>query len=484
MVAATMQKNVLPNTLLSPHHQHAPWIVLVRELRVCRPLKLPVHSGKMSHNTPSGAVSAPKAPNTITCRSQRWLSLAVNLALVVVLAALAALFITGGYQLEIGPWQIRSHRLSPLLRLLLPLLLLRLWLSLGWQNLLLLLGSCGFALLLGEGLVRWVDPPLSNPNLVQIHRPSTAFDWELIPGSGGVGTLGEHIHINAAGFRDRDYPQEKPPGTFRIAVMGDSFTFGMGVELTDTYHQQLATLLSEDIGEDTRENIEVLSFGVIGYQIWQHLALLQQRVLDYQPDVVILALFLDDLEKTYAPHHDPDWQPHNPFAQLLPPQPSPSQLWTLLDNLRRRLEHRYRHRRGADYLQGIEARKQSVNAFYRQVQSGQLAPQVYQQFGDSLEQFVAQVRAAGAAPLLAYIPDASQLHEAQRQDINRRIATIAAALETPYVDFTPSFEAAEDPRSLYLFPLDAHTSPQGHALMAQELEAALRQADLLRAAGS
>jgi len=404
-------------------------------------------------------------------RPLRW---SLNLALLLVLGAVVALLASGGYVLDLGFWRITSHRLGPLLRLLLPLLLLRLWLAVGWRNLLLLLASSALGLGLAELAVRALAPPLAEPNMVQIHRPSAEFDWELVPGSGGVGVLGETIRINAAGFRDVDRPLAKPPGTFRIAVIGDSFTFGMGVELSETFHQALAARLAAEYPQ-----VEVLGFGVAGYQLWQHLELLRRRVLDYDPDVVVLALFLDDIEKTRAPHGDPAWQPHNPFAELLPAVQSPSRLWTLLGNLYRLLEVRYRYRRGVDYLQGIEERKRSVDGFYRQVQAGTLPAPVYRDYARTLGEFVAAVRGHGARCLLAYIPDASQLHEPERQHINAFIGQLAAEFRVNLVDFTPLFEAVDDPRNLYLFPLDAHTSTAGHALMARALARALETAGLL-----
>lgn len=405
---------------------------------------------------------------------QRLPRLGVDLALLLVLAAMAALLISGGYTLELGGWQISSHRLDPLLRLLLILAILRLWLAVGWKNLLLVGISTGLALLAGEFMVRLLNPPLAQPNMVQIHRPSAQLDWELVPEASGVGVLGETIRINQAGFRDRPHPLEKPEGAWRIAVMGDSFTFAMGVDLEQSFHQVLAANLAESY-----PSTEILAFGVAGYQLWQHLALLRHRVLDYQPDVVVLALFLDDIERPRSPVGQAGWAPHNPFVELLPPLENPSRLWTLLGNINRLLEVRYRYQRGADHLKGIEARRTAVDEFYQQVQFGKLPPQNYQDFADTLASFVSEVRSSGARCLLAYIPDASQLHQPRRQDINARIDALARELEVGFVDFTPSFESVEDPAALYLFPLDAHTSATGHRLMAQTLEAALEAGNLL-----
>jgi hypothetical protein len=40
---------------------------------------------------------------------------------------------------------------------------------------------------------------------------------------------------NSAGFRGRELTEAKPPGVFRVAVIGDSITMGSGVREDDTY---------------------------------------------------------------------------------------------------------------------------------------------------------------------------------------------------------------------------------------------------------
>ena len=42
--------------------------------------------------------------------------------------------------------------------------------------------------------------------------------------------MGEHLRFNAQGYREREYSKTKPPGVFRIAVIGDALEIpGPGV---------------------------------------------------------------------------------------------------------------------------------------------------------------------------------------------------------------------------------------------------------------
>ena len=41
------------------------------------------------------------------------------------------------------------------------------------------------------------------------------------------------VHVNSSGYREREFAAVKPSGAFRIAVVGDSFTYGNGVRQED-----------------------------------------------------------------------------------------------------------------------------------------------------------------------------------------------------------------------------------------------------------
>src|SRR5262249_11129127 len=51
--------------------------------------------------------------------------------------------------------------------------------------------------------------------------------------------------INSHGLRDDEIRLPKPPHVFRILLLGDSFTFGVGVELHETFTKQLGALLNQ-----------------------------------------------------------------------------------------------------------------------------------------------------------------------------------------------------------------------------------------------
>ena len=76
----------------------------------------------------------------------------------------------------------------------------------------------------------------------------------------------------------------------------------------------------------------------------------------------------------------------------------------------------------------------------------------------------------GSKLVVIMIPDASQLHEPEKQHINRFVEHVCIKNDIPFIDATPLFEIEEDPNSLFLFPFDPHTSPKGHRIIAELLE--------------
>src|SRR3989338_8759202 len=117
---------------------------------------------------------------------------------------------------------------------------------------------------------------------------------EHIPNKEGK-MYGAYVMINSLGYRDKEYNTQKPEGTFRILVFGDSNTFGLGVNQGETYSDQLELLLNKN---SSRE-YEVWNLGRIGHNTLQELEILQRWGLGYEPDLIILGYHHADPECPY-----------------------------------------------------------------------------------------------------------------------------------------------------------------------------------------
>jgi lysophospholipase L1-like esterase len=253
-------------------------------------------------------------------------------------------------------------------------------------------------------------------------------------------------------------------------VVGDSFTFGQGVNLEDTYSKHLERLIN-----DQGTTSEVINCGVIGYGMWQYLEVLRRKVIPYKPDLVILGIFIDDIATSISPHKNMENLPGtNPFAKDASDLINRSYLWNFFENWNTIFETKYRYRRGYEYLKGIEERKKATGPAHpetnwHKIMYGKLPKQTYLDFAQTLDEFVRTCERANIQVLIALIPDAAQLHEPERQAVNHFVAKTCREIGVPFVDVTKRLEKEEDPRTLYLFPFDAHTSPKGHRLIAESI---------------
>lgn len=107
---------------------------------------------------------------------------------------------------------------------------------------------------------------------------------------------------NSNGLRDKEYNISKPPDTFRVAVIGSSFTFGSGVRIEDTYHSILEDRLNNESGD---LQYEFLNFGVGGYTSRNKLATIEHKALSYEPDLILFVLdgsqYTDEKFKKFVP---------------------------------------------------------------------------------------------------------------------------------------------------------------------------------------
>ncbi|RUM91475.1 MAG: hypothetical protein DSZ23_01520, partial [Thermodesulfatator sp.] len=86
----------------------------------------------------------------------------------------------------------------------------------------------------------------------------------------------------------------KKQGEIRIAIAGDSVTFGEGIRnVQNTYPALLEKLLTLSLPES---KIRVFNCGVSAYSVRQMAATLRFRMLSLDPDVVIMAIIPHDLD--------------------------------------------------------------------------------------------------------------------------------------------------------------------------------------------
>lgn len=95
------------------------------------------------------------------------------------------------------------------------------------------------------------------------------------------------LRFNREGFRGSDVPETPPPGTRRVAVIGDSMTAAVAVDEEHTF----VRLLEDRLRLISGSRWETLNFGVSSASTGQELVYYRQVASRYRPEVVICAFF-------------------------------------------------------------------------------------------------------------------------------------------------------------------------------------------------
>ena len=118
--------------------------------------------------------------------------------------------------------------------------------------------------------------------------------WEWTPGYDTVETyhgVSYRMRISSQSLRNEEIVVPKPADTYRIIVLGDSITEGPGVEMEGTFSKLLERSLRD---VHAGRSMEVINAGTGDYGTEQERIWLETRGLLYQPDLVVLDVYLND----------------------------------------------------------------------------------------------------------------------------------------------------------------------------------------------
>lgn len=103
-------------------------------------------------------------------------------------------------------------------------------------------------------------------------------------------TGGHPISANSQGLRDDEIPIQRPEGEVRILALGNSTTWGTGVDLHDVYANQLERALGD--------HVQVINAGGEGGTVDKAVAFMQRAGFDYGASTVTLGFSPSMVAKT------------------------------------------------------------------------------------------------------------------------------------------------------------------------------------------
>ena len=166
------------------------------------------------------------------------------------------------------------------------------------RNVGLVAASTVVALSLAEVLIRATDVDwryarrllyYQNVNLPSMSLdPDPAVRYRLKPGVENYGAkdLAYRVEINSLGYRGPERPAAKPPGVFRILVVGGSNVYGSGLSNEQTWPLQLERRLNGT----RRRRFEAWNAGAPAYVARQMMIVAEEALRTIDPDLIVIAL--------------------------------------------------------------------------------------------------------------------------------------------------------------------------------------------------
>lgn len=157
----------------------------------------------------------------------------------------------------------------------------------GLKRILLLVLASVVSLGVAESILRALRPEAIETASLSLYRTDPVTAFSLRPGFIAHLPDGSNVVINDLGLRDAPVRTPKPDGTLRILCLGDSFVFGLGVDVEQSFPKRCEILLRDS----SSSRVEVINCGVPAWGTDESRRFFESRALAFEPDVVVLSIF-------------------------------------------------------------------------------------------------------------------------------------------------------------------------------------------------
>jgi lysophospholipase L1-like esterase len=256
------------------------------------------------------------------------------------------------------------------------------------------------------------------------------------------------VRHNHYGFRGPEFDEAKPAGTYRVAVLGDSFAYGNGVAEEKRFSDRLEARLAS-------RHVQVLNFGFPGNN-WPDRADARAAGPRLKPDFVLLQWGTNDIESEALGAPRPTLPPlalnHNLHEWLY----AHSALYSILESrwvqyeLRRHLGDSYE-----DYMQRVY---------------GDPSGAASRKADEWIQRFLDDCRRAHVPLAVVMFPHLNEsLADYPLEFLHTRMGQECQEARVPYIDLLERFRQIPDTRTLWASPLDPHPNGLANRLAADEI---------------
>ena len=284
------------------------------------------------------------------------------------------------------------------------------------------------------------------------------------------------VASNSHGFRDREYAIQKPTGVKRVVVLGDSFTWGWGIEQQETF---------TEVAENTLSGVEFLNLGHMGYGTAQEYLLLKKLGLKFSPDLTVVAFYPNDIDNTSGREGIRPKFVVSEGTLTLERKPNPL---PVEQTLKMKLKDHFLFYSFIDYRIALlkhswktptiwaGGKKYFFKNFLNEMQ----------ETWDVVEALLLEIdRVTNHRLLILYVPHRLQIEENRYREelraslleeyeidvmlVNTLLEKFSEDHDIPFLDLTPTLRIENKKAPVY-FEHDGHWSPRGHKVAGEKLE--------------
>lgn len=346
------------------------------------------------------------------------------------------------------------------------------------------------ALLLAEKMIRYANPQFTYTQAKNVslraYGKSDILPLTLLPNTETVHVGNTHefsytIKTNSMGYRMEEFPVEKPADEYRILMIGDSLTFGFGVEDNESFASLTKQRLNEYLKKNniTNKKIQVINAGFKdGKSPDSYYLYLKELGLKLNPDLIIVNYFINndvmDLDDTVWEKTDSNGLPTKivsrtsyidpPFYRLkrpyqnwklIPPVIRESHLWILFatawETKSPKTVETIKKILGVEPLPLIEA-SENDDCLFRQKCTDHMN-ELLGKFNKSVDGLVSVAKSANIPLVVSLIPanpqvkDLGKVVDAQSQKLAMSIDQIRSKLTEvqPQKDWKAKFSSMDVP---------------------------------------
>ena len=253
---------------------------------------------------------------------------------------------------------------------------------------------------------------------------------DLVPGLQSSTKYGM-VSINRWGMRDQDYEKTRSDGTFRAVVLGASSVMGWGVGDGATFEALLEQRLNQEPLSNGFKRVELLNFGVPGYQPPQQMITID-RALAFQPQSVLFVAAGREASRSVN---------------------------YLVEAVRKKLPMPHVGLQSIVDLSGVRPEMDEATALkLLEPHAAAILEVVYRSIAD-------RARAAGAMPVLIFLP---QVREGSWQEETPITLRVAAQAGFAVINLEDVYKG-RDIDTVRLAEWDDHPNALGHQLVAERL---------------